>query len=153
MDRNIAVTGSTDADSSTTDQKEHIYRLLRQTSRTFALSIEGLPGVLRDEIATSYLLLRVSDYFEDHESLPTDQKIRLLEQWHAVLSAEAADDSGLDRTAGRESDGCVARHAFAAALATVPVDPADPEEAVAREWPVLLAVLSGFGRKAIRVIV
>ena len=34
-----------------------IWTLLRATSRTFALSIEGLPEGLREEIAVAYLLL------------------------------------------------------------------------------------------------
>src|SRR5215210_5869283 len=39
----------------------HEYEMLRAVSRTFALSIEQLPRVLRDSITIAYLLLRVSD--------------------------------------------------------------------------------------------
>ena len=141
------------ADLSVADAKDHLYQLLRRTSRTFALSIEGLPGGLRDEIATSYLLLRVSDFFEDHESLPTAQKIRLLELWHAVLSGVPADESGTVLAHDRTNPDCGARLAFADALGDVPVDPDDPEEAVVRQWRFLMAVLAGFGRRTIRIIV
>jgi len=36
--------------------------LLRMASRTFAIGIEQLPGVLCDAGTVAYLLLRVSDY-------------------------------------------------------------------------------------------
>ena len=46
------------------------YRMLRQVSRTFALSIELLPRVLRDALTVAYLMLRVSDYLEDQSVAP-----------------------------------------------------------------------------------
>src|SRR5512136_1999165 len=62
------------------------YEMLRRVSRTFALSIEQLPQVLRDSITVSYLLLRVSDCLEDHDSMPPDRKADLLRLWAQVLS-------------------------------------------------------------------
>jgi farnesyl-diphosphate farnesyltransferase len=144
MDGNSAAAVSAPTDPTVANAKERLYRLLRQASRTFALSIEGLPAGLRDEVATSYLLLRVSDYFEDHESLPTEQKIRLLELWHAVLSDVAGSNC-----AGSD---CRSHQAFVDALGAVPVDPDDAEEAVARQWRFLIATLTGFDPKATQVI-
>jgi len=64
--------------------------LLRLASRTFAIGIEQLPGVLCDAGTVAYLLLRVSDYLEDNESMPPAQKIELLNLWAEILSGNAA---------------------------------------------------------------
>jgi len=63
--------------------------MLRGVSRTFALSIEQLPKILRDSIALSYLLLRVSDGLEDNETMDVSRKVRLLELWDAILEGHA----------------------------------------------------------------
>lgn len=64
----------------------HQYEMLRRVSRTFALSIEQLPQVLRDSITVSYLLLRISDCLEDHANIPASYKAELLRLWAKVLS-------------------------------------------------------------------
>ncbi len=63
--------------------------MLRAASRTFALGIERLPGVLGDAVMVAYLLLRVSDYLEDNEHMPAEQKVSLLNLWDRVLAGEA----------------------------------------------------------------
>ena len=63
--------------------------MLRATSRTFFISIERLPGVLGSAVMVSYLLLRVSDYFEDDENISDDEKVALLKQWDSVLAGES----------------------------------------------------------------
>jgi farnesyl-diphosphate farnesyltransferase len=63
-------------------------QLLRATSRTFALSIERLPGLVSDSLCLGYLLLRVSDYLEDNRYMPAKRKVELLELWAEILSAE-----------------------------------------------------------------
>lgn len=60
--------------------------LLRMASRTFAIGIEQLPGVLCDAGTVAYLLLRVSDYLEDNEDMPAQKKIELLNLWAEVLN-------------------------------------------------------------------
>lgn len=60
-------------------------QMLQQVSRTFALSIEQLPDILCRAVSLSYLLLRVSDCLEDHESIPASQKPHLLRLWTEVL--------------------------------------------------------------------
>ena len=64
--------------------QEH-YELLRATSRTFAAGIEALPRPLRDAVTLAYLVLRVSDYFEDSPSLPTGEKRAALELWAKLV--------------------------------------------------------------------
>lgn len=62
--------------------------MLEMVSRTFTLSIEQLPKIVRDAITLSYLLLRVSDCLEDHESMDVERKIRLLELWDEILDGQ-----------------------------------------------------------------
>jgi len=56
----------------------NLHDLLRVASRTFAIGIERLPGVLCEATTVAYLLLRVSDYLEDNEDMDSDEKIGLL---------------------------------------------------------------------------
>jgi farnesyl-diphosphate farnesyltransferase len=59
--------------------------LLRSASRTFAIGIEQLPGILCDAATVAYLLLRVSDYLEDNQDMSVENKVKLLNMWAAVL--------------------------------------------------------------------
>ncbi len=68
------------------------YDMLRRVSRTFALSIEQLPQVLRDSITVSYLLLRVSDCLEDHATIPPERKAELLRLWARVLEGDVSPE-------------------------------------------------------------
>ncbi|MEZ4414389.1 MAG: squalene/phytoene synthase family protein [Gemmatimonadota bacterium] len=95
--------------------------LLRLASRTFAVGIERLPPHLREPIQTAYLLLRVSDYLEDSEALPSDRKIHLLTLWADVLADQQS-------AAG-----------FRTALGSV--DESTPDASVAREFELVLAAL------------
>lgn len=52
--------------------------MLRQTSRTFFLSIIDLPSGIREAVMSSYLSLRALDEIEDHARLQKQTKIRLL---------------------------------------------------------------------------
>ena len=65
------------------------HELLRSASRTFALSIERLPGVVGDSLCLAYLLLRVSDYLEDNDQMPVEIKVELLKLWDEILADEA----------------------------------------------------------------
>ena len=88
--------------------------LLRAASRTFALGIERLPGVLGDAVMVAYLLLRVSDYLEDNEEMPPDQKVALLNLWDEVLAgrADVAQlTASLGATDASNPDAAVAEHA------------------------------------------
>jgi len=62
------------------------YQMLRLVSRTFALGIEQLPGLLRESVAIAYLMFRVSDFLEDNEEMSATQKVVLLNLWIDVLS-------------------------------------------------------------------
>lgn len=88
--------------------------LLRLASRTFAIGIEQLPGVLCDAGTVAYLLLRVSDYFEDNEDMTAEKKIELLNLWVDVLRGNAKPESLMSRIQGADTsnpDAVVAQHA------------------------------------------
>ena len=63
--------------------------MLRNVSRTFAISIEHLPAGLRDAVTIAYLLFRVSDCLEDHDELEASRKAELLRLWAQVLKGDA----------------------------------------------------------------
>src|SRR5258707_14789658 len=65
------------------------HALLRSASRTFALSIERLPGVVGDAMCLAYLLLRVSDFLEDNDYMPPGRKVALLKLWDSILAGDA----------------------------------------------------------------
>ena len=88
--------------------------LLRVASRTFAIGIERLPGVLCEATTVAYLLLRVSDYFEDNEEMNSEEKVGLLNLWVNVLRAEAGIDeltATFTITDTSNPDAIVAQHA------------------------------------------
>jgi len=90
------------------------YEMLRKVSRTFALSIEQLPQVLRDALTVSYLLLRVSDCLEDYQAMEVERKAQLLRLWARVLGGEASPESLTDRISDldhSDPDVYVAQHA------------------------------------------
>ena len=66
------------------------YEMLRNVSRTFALSIEQLPGLQREAVTVAYLLFRVADCIEDHDMLDAPTKARLLRLWAGVLERHGA---------------------------------------------------------------
>ena len=92
--------------------------MVRQVSRTFALSIEQLPPLLRDAVSVAYLMFRIADGIEDHETMPPERKIALLAEWAAVLEGRTP----AERLARRVDD----------------LDAADPEVEVIRETPQVL---------------
>jgi farnesyl-diphosphate farnesyltransferase len=60
-------------------------QLLRTTSRTFAVGIEALPRDLREGVTVAYLVLRVSDYFEDSPTLTSGIKGECLRDWGRLV--------------------------------------------------------------------
>lgn len=53
------------------------------------MGIRALPRNLRPQVTIAYLLLRVSDYFEDHPQMSVADKIEALTHWEAVVSGLA----------------------------------------------------------------
>ena len=72
-------------------------RLLAQVSRTFALSIQSLPGELRTAVCVAYLLCRTVDTVEDDAHLTPESRSRLFDAFNATLAAAAAGDASPSR--------------------------------------------------------
>ena len=68
--------------------------VLKQTSRTFYLSIVRLPPRIKEAVMSSYLSLRAIDEIEDHACLDKLTKISLL----CEISGELKGDIALKRT-------------------------------------------------------
>ena len=87
--------------------------LLRTASRTFAIGIEQLPGVLCDAGTVAYLLLRVSDYLEDNEEMPAQKKIELLNLWADILKGNSKVEELISQIQNADTsnpDAVVAQH-------------------------------------------
>jgi len=88
------------------------HQLLRDASRTFALSIERLPGLVGEAMCLAYLLLRVSDFLEDNDYMPAARKVALLKLWDQILAGEARPEELVahlqDRAPGADPDARVA---------------------------------------------
>jgi farnesyl-diphosphate farnesyltransferase len=97
------------------------YALLRATSRTFALSIEHLPGPVREALCLAYLILRIADFLEDNDYMPAERKVTLLALWDAVLAGDAPAEQFVTALADRA--------------------PADADAEAARQAPAILAAL------------
>jgi len=72
------------------------YEMLRNVSRTFALSIEQLPVPVRDVVTIAYLMFRVSDCLEDHDEMPPERKANLLRLWADVMRGQQIVQKFLD---------------------------------------------------------
>ncbi|OGN72248.1 MAG: hypothetical protein A2X25_00875 [Chloroflexi bacterium GWB2_49_20] len=55
-----------------------ILRVLKDTSRTFAIPITFLPAKLRETISVAYLCMRALDEIEDHVSIENQEKVAIL---------------------------------------------------------------------------
>jgi len=65
--------------------RDRIQELLVATSRTFALCIPMMPGMLRDALGLGYLLLRNADTLEDAYRWSKSRRIELLETYKDLL--------------------------------------------------------------------
>jgi len=108
-------------------------QMVRQVSRTFALSIEQLPRALEETVGLAYLLLRVSDLLEDHASMPTGRKVDLLQRWAAVLEGSAPVETLTDNLAD--------------------LDSTDPEVEVAQKADLVMQMLAALPPAAQEIIV
>jgi len=77
--------------------------LLKQTSRSFYLTLRVLPGAVRSQIGLAYLLARTSDTIADTEIVPVEQRLTALDEFRQrVIGARLApvNFSGLARQQG-----------------------------------------------------
>jgi farnesyl-diphosphate farnesyltransferase len=75
--------------------------LLKDVSRTFALTIPQLPPRLRRVVSNAYLLCRIVDTIEDEASLAAADKRRFCTQFVAVVTGSSSADAFADELAQR----------------------------------------------------
>jgi len=61
-------------------------QLLKQTSRSFYLTLRVLPAAVRPQIGLAYLLARTSDTIADTELVPLDQRLKALQTFRERMS-------------------------------------------------------------------
>lgn len=64
--------------------------MLQQTSRTFYIPISRMITGLREAVSSAYLCMRAIDEIEDHEELPDDLKVKLLNEVQQAIESEEA---------------------------------------------------------------
>jgi farnesyl-diphosphate farnesyltransferase len=97
----VPPTDSSSSDQSRLAEADRFAReILPGVSRTFALSIKVLPGVLGRAVLAAYLLCRVADTLEDEPSLPAAAKADLLDAMERCFDDAAAADALPARLAG-----------------------------------------------------
>lgn len=70
-----------------------IERLLRKTSRTFALAIPYLPEPLRREVGVAYLLFRIADTFEDATHWPRAERLSALADFERLMLSPSREEA------------------------------------------------------------
>ena len=75
--------------------------ILPAVSRTFAISIEGLPDELRDAVRTAYLLCRIVDTIEDESPIPASDRESLFDAFDAALGDDQVDPAAFERRCAR----------------------------------------------------
>lgn len=75
-------------------------RVLKDTSRTFFIPVNGLPEGLQEAVAAGYLCMRAIDEIEDHPEMEGEVKSDLLNRISQVLQAQTSvEDFAHDRLA------------------------------------------------------
>src|SRR5688572_14947316 len=65
--------------------------LLKQTSRSFYLTLRVLPGAVRSQIGLAYLLARTSDTIADTEIVPVEQRLTAMDEFRQrIIGTRAA---------------------------------------------------------------
>lgn len=122
----VIVSVQTAGPSSETDDQFQA-RMLRDVSRTFALTIPQLPPELREVVGNGYLLCRIVDTIEDDATLTVAQKREYCASFTEVVQ-------------GRGSAPAFARDLAAHLAPTVPAAERELVAATAR----VMAIMSGF---------
>lgn len=71
------------------DMRRKALDVLRETSRTFFIPINGLPAGLKEAVASAYLCMRAIDEVEDHPTLDNTYKVQVLQTISLTLQATA----------------------------------------------------------------
>lgn len=66
--------------------------MLKQTSRTFYISIANLPDGFQEAVASGYLCMRAIDEIEDHATLSANEKVAVLRETSYLLQTQIGND-------------------------------------------------------------
>jgi farnesyl-diphosphate farnesyltransferase len=83
--------------------KELLTDLLRQTSRSFYLTLRVLPGAIRPQIGLAYLLARTADTIADTELVPPGQRIEALQQLRERIQGTSTKPLNLGELARQQA--------------------------------------------------
>ena len=78
--------------------------LLKETSRSFYLTLKALPPRIRPQISLAYLLARIADTIADAKGGPTDQRLRMLGQFNNRIQGHTGATPNLATLARLQHD-------------------------------------------------
>lgn len=78
--------------------------LLKETSRSFHLTLRILPGRVRSQIGLAYLLARTTDTIADSEIVPVEQRLRALRQLRERILGQRGTLLDFGELASRQGD-------------------------------------------------
>jgi len=78
--------------------------LLKETSRSFYLTLKALPPRIRPQIGLGYLLARIADTIADSKGGPTDQRLLALEQFNEHIQGHTGELPNLTTLAKLQRD-------------------------------------------------
>jgi farnesyl-diphosphate farnesyltransferase len=76
--------------------------LLRETSRSFYLTLRVLPAAVRPQIGLAYLLARTTDTIADTEIVPVEQRLAMLQKLRARILGTSSEALGFGELARRQ---------------------------------------------------
>ena len=83
---------------------QEIDNLLKDTSRSFYLTLKALPPRIRSQVGLLYLLARIADTIADSECDSTDQMLQALEQYNEMIQGRSDNLPDLSKLAEIQSN-------------------------------------------------
>ena len=91
--------------------------LLKETSRSFYLTLKALPSRIRPQIGLGYLLARIADTIADSKGGPADQRLLALGQFNDRIQGRTGVLPNLTTLARLQRDPAEAAYALATVAA------------------------------------
>ncbi len=74
-------------------RQELLHEILKQVSRSFYLTLNVLPGNVRDQMGLSYLFARAADTIADSDLIDRDRRAQYLGDFRRQFDSDSIDDS------------------------------------------------------------
>jgi farnesyl-diphosphate farnesyltransferase len=121
-----------------------LQRLLRDTSRSFYLTLQVLPGPVRAQIGLAYLLARATDTVADTELVPVEERLTALEGLRDRILGTRAEPVNLARLiASQAGQSSLAERRLLDRLEDAVAQLAKVREADARDIRDVLKIITG----------